>query len=334
MTDTVLTLSVTLSMVGFYLSFQGHFKFAYVGFIGLGLGLLAKGPLVLILVGLAIVPWLLVQHRRKLAFTESIRRMPWLSGFLLMSLIALPWYWMAEKATPGFLDYFILGEHFNRFIVSGWEGDLYGSAHDEPRGTIWLFWVIAAMPWSFVLLFLLWRQRRILKTIEQQSSGFLSFLIFWMISPLILFTFSGNILPTYVLPGLPALGLLVALLIKNVSSTPQWLPLSSSLTPVIMLLLVITLQSGSADRHSDKYLLQNTFGSLPVFYIGERPFSGQYYSAGQAKLVQGPVNFRNLQSIHIVGKAHKVNDFIGASKLHCELLYIARSKRGLYYCYA
>ena len=60
-----------------------------------------------------------------------------------MLALAVPWYVMAEQATPGFLDYFLVGEHFRRFTVSGWEGDLYGNAHTEPLGTIWLFWVYA-----------------------------------------------------------------------------------------------------------------------------------------------------------------------------------------------
>jgi len=34
---------------------------------------------------------------------------------------------LQNTKTPGFLDYFYLGETSKRFIVSGWQGDLYGS---------------------------------------------------------------------------------------------------------------------------------------------------------------------------------------------------------------
>jgi hypothetical protein len=56
----------------------------------------------------------------------------------------LPWYLLAEWKTPGFLDYFIVGEHFKRFLVSNWQGDRYGNA----RGTICLFLLLASLPWG------------------------------------------------------------------------------------------------------------------------------------------------------------------------------------------
>ena len=51
---------------------------------------------------------------------------------------------------PGFLDYFIVGEHIQRFLVPGWTGDLYGRAHDVPRGGIWLFFLLGALPWGLL----------------------------------------------------------------------------------------------------------------------------------------------------------------------------------------
>ncbi|MEM7208254.1 MAG: phospholipid carrier-dependent glycosyltransferase [Pseudomonadota bacterium] len=332
MTDMVLTLCMTLSMTGFYLAYRGNKKFGYLGFIGLGLGLLAKGPLILILVGLAVVPWMLLQHGVRDAIPVLISRIPLISGILLMLLIAVPWYWMAERATPGFLDYFIVGEHFNRFLVSGWEGDLYGSAHDEPRGTILLFWIVAALPWSFILPILIWCQRHQLKTIERQCSGLFSFSIFWMISPLVLFTFSGNVLPAYVLPGLPALGLLIAVLLRGAKSTPKSMLWLSAITPAIMFTLVAYLLLGADDRHSDKFLLQNTRDSSPVFYVGKRPFSGRFYSSGKAKLAKDLGDLKGLGAAQIVGKPKDVAHFISQNKLTCQLLYAARSQRVLYHC--
>mgnify|MGYP003315652635 CR=1 FL=1 len=37
--------------------------------------------------------------------------------------ISLPWYFLAELRSPGFIDYFIIGEHFERYFNSEWEGD-------------------------------------------------------------------------------------------------------------------------------------------------------------------------------------------------------------------
>lgn len=145
MTDMALTLSMTIAMLGFYLCWQGegsdktNRNWGYIGFIGLALGLLAKGPVAVVIMGIAVFPWLVLQHGFFGAFKVLWQGFPLLSGLGVMLAIALPWYIMAEMATPGFIDYFIVGEHFKRFVVSGWEGDLYGSAHDQTRGMIWVF---------------------------------------------------------------------------------------------------------------------------------------------------------------------------------------------------
>src|SRR5690606_838554 len=71
---------------------------------------------------------------------------------LLTAALGLPWYVLAEIKTPGFLDYFIVGEHWRRFLDSGWTGDLYGTAHKQPYGMIWAYWLMASFPWGLLLL--------------------------------------------------------------------------------------------------------------------------------------------------------------------------------------
>ena len=151
MTDMALTLGLTLAMGGFYLCWQGDKVWGYLAFIGLAIGLLAKGPVALVLFSIGVGLWLLWQYGPIRMWRELWQRTPLLTGTLLMLAIALPWYVIAEQATPGFLNYFLVGEHWSRFVDSGWKGDLYGSAHDEVRGTIWFYFVVAAMPWSLFL---------------------------------------------------------------------------------------------------------------------------------------------------------------------------------------
>ena len=70
---------------------------------------------------------------------------------ILVFATVLPWYGLAELRTPGFLEYFLVGEHWHRFTVPGWDGDRYGHAHVFARGTIWLFAALAALPWSLLI---------------------------------------------------------------------------------------------------------------------------------------------------------------------------------------
>lgn len=332
MTDMALTLGMTLAMIGFYLCWRGERLWGYVGFAGLGLGLLAKGPLIIVLMGMAVMPWLFLQHGFKGGFKELWRRFPLLQGGFLMLAIALPWYLLAEAATPGFLDYFIVGEHFKRFLISGWEGDLYGTAHREAYGTIWFFWLLAAIPWSFVLPVLLWKQRRklIRHSAEHQT---LSFLLLWMLSPMLLFTLSGNILPAYVLPGIPALGVLITMLLGPKSTKKLWFLALAVMAPLLLSLALVDIDAGTGERNSDKRLLTQIQPDLPTYYIGFRPFSGQFYSEGKATLLESNAALASLPQVQLIGKANHVDPIIKHYQLSCVVEYTAKSGRSLYRCH-
>ncbi|WP_099607443.1 ArnT family glycosyltransferase [Vibrio coralliilyticus] len=332
MTDMALTLGLSLAMIGFYLCWQGSKPWGYFGFVGLAIGLLAKGPLVIVLMGLAVVPWLVIQHGLLGAFKVLWQRFPVLGGSLLMLIIALPWYFAAEAATPGFLDYFIVGEHFNRFLVSGWQGDLYGTAHDEPRGTIWLFWLYSAAPWSIVLPIVFWLKRKKLGRDIALKDGIFSFLVCWMLAPMLLFTFSGNILPAYVLPGVPAIGMLMAILLSDVREDKKWFKVTAGILPCLLIAAVIYIQLGVGDRKSDKVIFRNADPQVVTYYVGNRPFSGQFYSHGQAKQLTDSSVLNRLDKVQLIGEKGKVEQLVKEKKMSCAIDFVAESKRALYRC--
>lgn len=211
MTDMALTLGTTLAMRGFWLGLHGNDRERrrerWLLFLGLAVGLLAKGPVAVVFVGLPIAAWAIATG----AFTRTLRGLPWLRGTLLMLLLTLPWYVAAEYRTPGFLEYFIVGEHWKRFVLPGWAGDLYGSAHAYPLGSIWLFAFVACLPWSLILpLAAIARRRGAADAAEPPHRALTLYLLFWGLTPCIFFSAARNILWTYVLPGLPALALLGA----------------------------------------------------------------------------------------------------------------------------
>jgi 4-amino-4-deoxy-L-arabinose transferase-like glycosyltransferase len=139
MTDSFLVFGVTLTITSLIKVMTGSSKgWRWGFFIGIAIGLLAKGPITLVLCGFPILIWASFKGN----LLRLLKELPWIRGSLLVALISFPWYVLAELKTPGFLDYFIVGEHFRRFVVSGWEGDLYGSAHDQPRGMIWFFLIL------------------------------------------------------------------------------------------------------------------------------------------------------------------------------------------------
>ena len=322
MTEALLTFSMIASMVGFYLGWFAQRSWAYLGFVGLGLGLLAKGPIILVLVGLAIFIWLVANYGLIQGFRELFRRLPFISGMGVTLLVALPWYLAAELATPGFIDYFIIGEHWSRFTTSGWEGDLYGTAHDEPRGMIWVYWIAVAFPWSFIFFYHLFKRQKstwfAFKAFNKEKP-LTSFLLIWACVPMILFTFAGNILPIYVMPGIPAFALLFA---KCVEFTSKRLIAIGLVVPIALFCVLVTAPN-LIEHRTDKWLLENTETSTPIYYFSGISFSGRYYSNGTAKVYE-PNNHPD--AFYLVIEKHFVKELLNDNAGCIEK---ARNKRKL-----
>jgi len=101
---------------------------------------------------------------------------------------------------------------------------------------------------------------------------------------IILFTLAGNILPIYVLPGFSALAVLIALNCQW-NKHSNYLALSS-LTILACLLVVLSL--GLVSKKSEVELLKDNNSitqNTELYYWHKRPFSAQFYSKGQAQLL-------------------------------------------------
>jgi 4-amino-4-deoxy-L-arabinose transferase-like glycosyltransferase len=298
MTDSALLMAYTLAMVSFWQCYCQKEKVLYghLFFVALALGMLIKGPVAVVLIGISLVCWSLWQK----CFKAAVKSLPWITGLLVFLILTLPWYIWAEIRTPGFLEYFILGEHVQRFLVSGWQGDLYGTAHVKPRGIIWLYWLICASPWSFLVIKLLVNKCRGVELTQNKyrEQGINKYLICWMISPLLLFTLAGNILPIYVLPGFSALAVLVALNCKFTKASNYYALISLA----ILIIIVIVLSVGLANKKSESELLgkNRSFSQYTdLYYWNKRPFSAQFYSKGQAQLLE------NREMLNILLKSGK-----------------------------
>ncbi|NBX96692.1 MAG: glycosyltransferase family 39 protein [Betaproteobacteria bacterium] len=246
MTDAGLVLGTTLATTGAWLALSSEDpvqrrRQAWLAFVGGALGILAKGPLALVLVGTPLLLWAAWCGRWR-ALWEAL---PWVRGVVLMVALSAPWFFAAEWKTPGFFEYFFVGEHYHRFATPGWAGDLYGKAHQEPKGMIWVFAAGACMPWTVVLpalvLWRWWRARggagvgaetvaaadgasaQAVQASSQRGSPSMGlppsshgpwalseretarFIRLCALVPLVFFTASSNIIWTYVLPAMPGL---------------------------------------------------------------------------------------------------------------------------------
>lgn len=281
-TDTVLNLCITLFFLAFWKSINSQKKsyWNYLVFVSIGLGLLAKGPIMLILTMPPVVFWLLYSKEYKTVF----KKFPWILGTIITLSIAAPWYYLSELQTKGFLDYFIVGEHFRRFFDSSWHGDKYGFPKTQPFAIIWVFLFATALPWIQTVVFQIFKQRR-----EIIKDKWVVFLISWLLWTPIFFTISSSLIHTYTLPVMVPIALLAVHFWDNIKR-PKTVILTSLLFPfLIVVVLGLSLVDNNLEQYSktDKYLLEgqieNTDSNL--FYLGKKSYSSQFYSEGMIKSI-------------------------------------------------
>ena len=306
MTDLVMTCGTCLSMIAFWNALRHdpdnnpHPRrrlWGYLFFVGLAIGLLAKGPAATVLTAIPIFLWVLLSNQ----WVRTWKDIPWLTGGALALVITLPWYIAAELKTPGFIEYFIVGEHYQRFVVSGWEGDLYGSAHDHKKGAIWLYALMCFLPWTPMILAPLLRFKKMLPQLKPRSNPWLFYLLCWAVSTMLFFTMATNILPTYVITGVPAGCFLAIELWVITRDTPLTRKRStvrffagSAIVSLILYggaFLVLEFDSARIERKSQvvvvaktQELREGTDGGL--YYFSKRPFSAEFYSQGKAVLIK------------------------------------------------
>ena len=294
MTDPALVLGTTLAMQGFWLALHhpthsGRRLQGWLLFLGLAIGLLAKGPIAAVFVAVPLLLWTVLSRQAGAVW----RGIPWLGGTALTALLVAPWYLLAEQRTPGFLRYFLLGEHWQRFVTPGWAGDLYGHAHRVAPGSIWLYALGATLPW-LLLLPVAFKSRATQKAGDDADTpAWQRYLLLWALWPLIFFTAARNIIWPYVLPSLPAMALLAAGWLERRAPpgrSDAWIVGGLALTLFTSAtVLAVGLRTGRFDRATARALVRayeavRAPGERLAF-MGHRPSSAMFYAHGQAALV-------------------------------------------------
>ncbi len=324
-TDTFLSLSIALVMLSFWEGIQDNAKtyWRYLLFVGMGLGLLTKGPIVGILTVPPILLWCTLSDFK----WKTLLRFPIVIGALVSLGIAVPWYIWAELRSPGFIDYFIVGEHFKRYLDSSWSGDKYGFPKQQPMGMVWLFLIGAVLPWigSFI------------KKMKAQGRGLFKdqwslYLLFWLLWTPFFFTSSKSLIHPYTLPVMIPFALLIVHYWEGIKLKKIHLFLALELP----LLLVAVYFSGAVDQvfldNSDKTLVASAPKNSTLYALDWKSYSSQYYSQGQVEVVLADTLLQQLRKKEDFAVIIRHKDFEGLPlivKDQLELL-TKNKKRGVY----
>jgi 4-amino-4-deoxy-L-arabinose transferase-like glycosyltransferase len=204
--DPALAFFLTAALAAFYVaarddsfSQRSARRWMLISAAMLALGTLAKGPVALILGGAIPLAWLATERRLR-----EIAQIPLAWCGLIYAAIVLPWFILMDTRNPGFLGFFFIHEHLQRYVTSSEHG--WGP---------WFFIPIViggTWPWIFFVP-LGWSATRAADTGSEsgaapsESRSAASFLAIWFIVIFVFFSVPRSKLGTYILPALPPLAI-------------------------------------------------------------------------------------------------------------------------------
>ncbi len=194
-TDITLTLFLTLSLLSFIE------KRYYLFYIFAGLATVTKGPIGLLFPGAIVFVYLAATRN----FTE-LKNMKIVSGLILYSIVAVPWYWIMYQLHGGvFFDTFLGFHNITRF-----------TSPEHPEGVLWYYYIpvliLGFFPWTALMVQAVWNSLRN----SRQDFSVLVFLNIWAAFIFIFFTISRTKLVSYILPMYPPLAMIVGWYIDRI----------------------------------------------------------------------------------------------------------------------
>lgn len=193
--DPQFTFWVNLSLVMLWFAIDGRTSrgrlgaWALLGF-ACGMGFMTKGFLAWLLPALIALPYMLWQRR----FKEML-------GYgslavLVAIIVCLPWVLAIHHQEPDFWNFFFWNEHVRRFAADN-------AQHARP----WWFYlpmmVVSSLPWAALL------PTTFIQAWKNKRQPVFAFLLLWLLLPLAVFSMSSGKLPTYIMPCLLPLALLM-----------------------------------------------------------------------------------------------------------------------------
>ncbi len=205
--DMSLTLYMTVTLCAFLVAQRSAEEgsssrgWMLLSWAAVALGMLTKG-----LVAGAIPAAVLVLYSAYARDLAPWRRLHAAAGLPLFLAITVPWYWLAARRLPDFLEFFFVHEHFARYLTPS-----------ADRQEAWWFFgavfLLGSLPWTLSALRVLLLDWPRFGERRGFDSGL--FLKIWVWFVGVFFSLSDSKLIPYILPAMPALALLIAALPAN-----------------------------------------------------------------------------------------------------------------------
>ncbi|MFW8567163.1 ArnT family glycosyltransferase [Orrella sp. 11846] len=172
---------------------KGALGFAILTGVLAALGVLAKGLIGVVLPGAILFFWLL-WTRRYQGFRVLLNWPVWVA-FLI---VVLPWFIVMAIEVPGFLHYFFIYQHFERYLTTGFN-------QQQP---FWFYFPVIlglCMPWTLWLIRYIWQRGPM-----QFDRAWHGLMLIWIVIIVLFFSLPASKLIGYAVPVVPALSVLIA----------------------------------------------------------------------------------------------------------------------------
>lgn len=174
-------------------------RLQYGGYALIALATLTKGPLAIVLAGLAFVIAIAVSADAR----RRLLGLRWVLGLIIVAAISAPWFcYMWRRFDDAFIEGYVLNENVRLFVEPMYQG--------QPPWWFYLQLVLLGMlPWTGLVVGRLYDAVRGRPT-RHSPDTFEVLLWSWIAAILVFFSFSSFKLDHYVFPATPALCLLCA----------------------------------------------------------------------------------------------------------------------------
>lgn len=230
-TDMGLACAIGVAVLAAHLAFnsQGKSRTGYwlLFAFALGVSMLAKG-----LIGIMLICAITGIHRllMKQPIVPSMRRnsgLLWL-GILVFAITTASWY-VPVTLVNGmtFIDEFFVNHHFKRFFKNEFH-------HLQPFYFYFAVVLAELLPWPFFLVGGIARLKQ-LGARDSASGGLLLLAWVWALVPILFFSISKSKLPSYILPSLPPLAIIIGWELERIwrGETDIWSKIGLAFTALI-----------------------------------------------------------------------------------------------------
>lgn len=251
-TDMLLFVAGSAGLAYFYMGYKKYkgTKFWYLYMYPcFALAVLAKGPVGVLIPGMVIVIFLLVEKNWKELLTMRI-----VSGTLLFSLITLPWFYYM---------YLLHGMEFVTLLL-GVHNVLRATVAEHPRNNVFYYYpvifIIGFLPWIGFVLHGIWKG---FLDAWRNKASFQRFLLIWIFSFFLFYSFMATKYPTYLFPLWFPGAILTAMYLPW---TPKRFPFAEYILPITIWWLALLIAGCFFLEDPARWIYAGVLIAAGVFY--------------------------------------------------------------------